>query len=395
MSSSAATYKTRLVAFYGKHAPEKLEDGQALDDLLKKSAGKEEKLFEKLVAKYGPEPAPEAAKTVKPAKESKPAVAAAVSSKKAPKEEEETVATVVTKKKEEEEAEYGSRGWWKERLVRFYAKYAPEKTAGDMDLILDKAKDDPVQLDKLFRMLEKKYGPEPEPSSESSDEDEEEEDGDSDSQEEESFDAPKQKRKQPKSAAELREEEQGAGEVPDCLQSVLYCPVDGVPPEFSEYFPDTFKSALPWLAAHTPDLVLSSGKTALQTCTELGLAPAAESAPLAGKAQARSREKKKNAEGACVVLEMQNRRGKKAITSVSGLELCVEGLRLKDAAKLLGKKFASGASVKEAPGKGEVIEIQGDVIYDLPEVLMEFYPSLDKKRLFTVDEDGKKTLALS
>lgn len=372
-----SNFKSRLVQFYKKYAPEKLEDDQALDDLLKKSQGKEEKLFEKLVAKYGAEPQPD--NTAKSAPKATLGDSAAAPSKKA-----------VAKKKdeeEEEEEEYGSRNWWKARLSRFYAKYAPEKTSADMDTILEKANNDPVQLDKLFRMLEKKYGPEPEPSSESEEEEE------SESEEEEvSFDAPKKKKKG-KSAAAV--EEAAAPVLPACLKQVVYCPVDGVPPEFSEYFPDTFKNALPWLAANTPKLMLSNGKTALEQCTELGLTPVAEVTQLAAKAQARSREKKKNVEGASVVLELQNRRGKKAITTVFGLELCVDNLRLKDAAKLLGKKFATGASVKESAGKGECIEIQGDFIYDLPEILLEFYPTLDKKRVFCVDEDGKKSPAMS
>lgn len=47
------TAEERLVAFYEKYMPEKVE---AIPGLLEKYAGKEEKLFEALVKKYGPEP---------------------------------------------------------------------------------------------------------------------------------------------------------------------------------------------------------------------------------------------------------------------------------------------------------------------------------------------------
>ena len=63
------------------------------------------------------------------------------------------------------------------------------------------------------------------------------------------------------------------------------------------------------------------------------------------------------------------------------------GLKLKDATKALGKKFASGASVNEsATGTKEVV-IQGDVGMDLPPFLVtEFNVPTDA--IFML-EDGK------
>eukprot|EP00759_Apiculatamorpha_spiralis_P023059 PhF_6_TR26974/c0_g3_i6/m.39359 len=45
--------KTRLIRVFQKYNPEKLS---TVDEILKKYAGKENELFEALVAKYGPEP---------------------------------------------------------------------------------------------------------------------------------------------------------------------------------------------------------------------------------------------------------------------------------------------------------------------------------------------------
>ena len=55
----AIVFKERLTAFYRHYVPAKLGD---VDKLLAKAAGNEEKLFQMLVDKYGPEPEPEEAK---------------------------------------------------------------------------------------------------------------------------------------------------------------------------------------------------------------------------------------------------------------------------------------------------------------------------------------------
>ena len=365
--------------------------------MLAKSAGKEGKLFEKLVAKYGPEPAAEEpvaaadAADVAAAADEPGATAGEGGSKAkkkkdkaARKEEDEErkrqaadesrallekmrkkdpkavlpVEAAADSSSEEEDDGYGTRDWWKARLVRFYKKYAPDKLEG-VDGLLDKANNDPAQLDKLFRLLEKKYGPEPDPSSSS--ESEQEDEG-----------AP--------AAAE---------EAPPLPVRVTYCPVDGVPPEYSEYF-DTFAQALPWLAAHTPDLVLQThkGATVAEYAKAQGVAPMAadEAADLADKARQRKRGGEGKKGDGRVIIECTERR-KKDITVIEGLGQ-VPSIKLKEAAKALGKKFASGCAVKNAPSGEEIIEIQGDCAYDLPDVLTALYPELPKDKLF-VRVDGK------
>ena len=372
-------YRARLVRFYEKYAPDKLD---GVDDLLAKSKGKEEKLFAKLVEKYGPEPeASQAQKQPESASksESKKKSSSKSSKKKEAEEEEEEEEDEANGRNEDggvsneadveqpTEDDYGTRPWWKARLIRFYAKYAPEKTDADVEALLTKAKDNPVQLTKLFQMLEQKYGPEPDPSSSESEEEEEEEED-----------------------AQEAEEDDKVIEIPG-LRTVLYCPVDGVPPEYSEYF-ETFPQALPWLAGNVPELKLfTKNMTVAEYAKQQGVEPLSEGAKVAksDKAQARKRGGGGKKGDGKILIESQERR-KKTITTVRGLD-SIEGIKLKDVSKALGKKFASGASIKDGLQGDEFIEIQGDFSYDLPQVLIDLYPSIIKKdMIYTVDEDGKK-----
>lgn len=388
-------YKERLALFYEKYAPDKLDK---VEELLEKSKGKEEQLFAKLVDKYGPEPKEAQSSAPSESKKTRKESKAKQRTRQAQQQQHQQQEPLEQEEEEEEDeprdgvqepessapaatngeeqVEYGSRSWWKARLMRFYAKYAPTKTEQDVNGLLDKAKDNPHQLTKLFVMLEQKYGPEPEPSS-----DEEEDDEDqAEAQEEEE-------------EGEEEETEDSPDAIPG-LRKVVYCPVDGMPCEYSEYF-ETFKQALPWIAGHMPELPLATqqDKTALEYCQSLGLEPIAENVKVAkaDKAQARKRGGNTKKGDGKILIESVNRR-KKAISMVKGLEH-VEGVKLKDAAKQLGKKFASGACVKQTNSGEDMIEIQGDWSYELPQVLLDFFPNVDKKSVYTVDEDGKKERA--
>ncbi|XP_033139893.1 translation machinery-associated protein 22 [Brassica rapa] len=61
-----------------------------------------------------------------------------------------------------------------------------------------------------------------------------------------------------------------------------------------------------------------------------------------------------------VIIEKVVRNKRKCITNiVKGLELF--GIKLSDASKKLGKKFATGASVVKGPTEKEQIDVQGDI----------------------------------
>ena len=123
------------------------------------------------------------------------------------------------------------------RLVRFYEKYQPSKLC-DVPKLVEKARG---KEEELFGMLIKKYGPEPSVGDDDADDGDEEE--------------------------EPEEDEYGLG-----LPSVVYCPADGLPPEYCEYGP-AFEEALPWLTKHRPNLVLATKQGV--TVSEYALARAA------------------------------------------------------------------------------------------------------------------------
>jgi density-regulated protein len=54
---------------------------------------------------------------------------------------------------------------------------------------------------------------------------------------------------------------------------------------------------------------------------------------------------------------------------VAGLET-VPNLKIKDASKAFGKKFSSGASINESASGVKEVVIQGDVMFDLPPLLV-------------------------
>ena len=106
----------------------------------------------------------------------------------------------------------------------------------------------------------------------------------------------------------------------------------------------------------------SAGAAAAEPGAAAGVA-----AGTAADAAAAPAEKKKSSSGggkkgkgggakAEVVLERNTRNKKKCITTISGLDMF--GVKLGEAAKLFGKKFASGASVTKTADGREQIDVQ-------------------------------------
>ena len=61
-----------------------------------------------------------------------------------------------------------------------------------------------------------------------------------------------------------------------------------------------------------------------------------------------------------VILDKNTRNKRKCVTTVFGLDSF--SVKLSEAAKLFGKKFASGAAVVKSPTEKEQIDIQGDCL---------------------------------
>ncbi|KAL6585831.1 hypothetical protein OROMI_002475 [Orobanche minor] len=92
-----------------------------------------------------------------------------------------------------------------------------------------------------------------------------------------------------------------------------------------------------------------------------------------------------------VIIEKMTRNKRKCITTVKGLDLF--GVKLNDASKKLGKKFATGASVVKGPTEKEQIDVQGDISYDIVEFITDTWPDVPESAIFFI-EDGKKVAAV-
>ncbi|KAK7303960.1 hypothetical protein RJT34_14907 [Clitoria ternatea] len=183
---------------------------------------------------------------------------------------------------------------------------------------------------------------------------------------------------------------------------VLYCGVCSLPPEYCEFGSD-FGKCKPWLIKNVPDLYPhllqeATEKEADKVADKLqstGISSgagdgAASSAPKQEEVKRLPGGKIKKKEKQEVVIEKVVRNKRKCITTVKGLELF--GVKLSDASKKLGKKFATGASVVKGPTEKEQIDVQGDIAYDIVEFITETWPDVPETAIFFI-EDGRKVPA--
>ncbi|XP_039121148.1 translation machinery-associated protein 22 [Dioscorea cayenensis subsp. rotundata] len=189
---------------------------------------------------------------------------------------------------------------------------------------------------------------------------------------------------------------------------VLYCGVCGLPAEYCEFGPD-FEKCKPWLRVNAadlyPDLLNEDNQKDVDKAAEqlqsVGISSSGDgggaSAAAASGGTSKPEEVKrlpggkiKKKEKQEVVIEKIVRNKRKCVTVVKGLELF--GVKLSDASKKLGKKFATGASVVKGPTEKEQIDVQGDIAYDIVEFLTETWPDVPETAIFFI-EDGKKVAA--
>ena len=167
-------------------------------------------------------------------------------------------------------------------------------------------------------------------------------------------------------AIKTRRESDGEDKVP------IYCPLNGLPPEYCEYYPDYDKTR-PWIAEHCPHLLKGEDEAG-----DVGKKGKRGGGVIKKKTISADKQK--------VIISKEVRNKKKAVTSVEGLETF--SVKLKDAAKVFGKKFAASSSVKEKDSGGQEIVIQGDVIWDLPALLEKEY-KIPKSKIFEREKGGK------
>ncbi|KAL3825289.1 hypothetical protein ACJIZ3_021318 [Penstemon smallii] len=178
---------------------------------------------------------------------------------------------------------------------------------------------------------------------------------------------------------------------------VLYCGVCGLPAEYCEFGPD-FEKCKPWLIQNAPDLypdlVKEAGsKEADKVSDQLSSTSISD----AGSSKPKEEVKRlpggkiKKKEKPEIIIEKMTRNKRKCITTVKGLELF--GVKLNDASKKLGKKFATGASVVKGPTEKEQIDVQGDIFYDIVDFITETWPDVPENAIYFI-EDGKKVPAV-
>lgn len=185
---------------------------------------------------------------------------------------------------------------------------------------------------------------------------------------------------------------------------VLYCAVCSLPAEYCEFGPD-FEKCKPWLIQNVPDLYPDllkeanandankiSGQLQSTGISSLGGVDGSSGGASTSKTEVKrlpgGKIKKKDKQE--VVIEKVVRNKRKSITTVKGLELF--GVKLSDASKKLGKKFATGASVVKGPTEKEQIDVQGDISYDIVEFITNTWPDVPETAIFFI-EDGKKVPA--
>lgn len=79
----------------------------------------------------------------------------------------------------------------------------------------------------------------------------------------------------------------------------------------------------------------------------------------------------------------------KEVVVCTGLDLF--GVKLAEASKLFGKKFASGASITKSPTDKDQIEVQGDFLDKAADLIAKQYAEkgIAKKRIYFIDNKKK------
>ncbi|KAL3535610.1 hypothetical protein ACH5RR_004071 [Cinchona calisaya] len=187
-----------------------------------------------------------------------------------------------------------------------------------------------------------------------------------------------------------------ATEKPQPVQ-VVYCGVCGLPPEYCEFGSD-FEKCKPWLIQNAPDLYPDLLKEAEAKEADKVSGQLQSTSISDGSSTSKPEEVKrlpggkvKKKEKQEIIIEKVTRNKRKCITTVKGLELF--GVKLSDASKKLGKKFATGASVVKGPTEKEQIDVQGDIAYDIVDFITETWPDVPEAAIFFIEE-GKKVPAV-
>ncbi|GAX83379.1 hypothetical protein CEUSTIGMA_g10804.t1 [Chlamydomonas eustigma] len=140
---------------------------------------------------------------------------------------------------------------------------------------------------------------------------------------------------------------------------VEYCPITGLPPEYNECLPKESDEYKKWKASQEGPEGLEKLTLRDKDGNEV------EKKLPGGKVKKKAKPQ--------IIMETAKRQGKKMTTSIAGLENF--GIKLSDASKVFGKKFACGASVTKTASLTEQIEMQGEFMDKLPDLILKTYGS--------------------
>ncbi|KAK9829014.1 hypothetical protein WJX72_003411 [[Myrmecia] bisecta] len=158
---------------------------------------------------------------------------------------------------------------------------------------------------------------------------------------------------------------------------VTYDPITGVPSEFNEFLPKDCDEYKKWKAAEGGDLDAKLAEVKLdKNGKEI------EKQLPGGKKKLKAKPE--------IVLERAVRNKKKAITTILGLDTF--GVKLSDASKIFGKKFASGAAITKSPMEKDQIDVQGDFLDKAAELIVKTWgkeKGISKKDIYYIDNKRK------
>ncbi|KAH9939291.1 density-regulated protein DRP1 [Epithele typhae] len=198
--------------------------------------------------------------------------------------------------------------------------------------------------------------------------------------------------------ASTEEAATSAPPAPPVPLSVLYCEVCSFPLEYCE-FGASLTKCKEWLREEHPALFdkyyseealqAKIGTLSLEAQEKLEKDTAKKEAKAEAKADAAL--KKKMVMYLQVTIKRIERNKRKHVTSIHGLEAF--DVDLKKAAKFFAQKFATGSSVTKNPQGQDEIVVQGDVSYDIMEMIEEgvgLLKSVPKENVVQVEEKAKK-----
>jgi density-regulated protein DRP1 len=165
---------------------------------------------------------------------------------------------------------------------------------------------------------------------------------------------------------------------------VLYCGVCTLPPELCEFDAKLLPQCRAWLAVNHPEAY-----KAITGEEPPAAAAAAEQLKVVSEAAAVAAEKKqsgKKKDETCVIVKRVERSKRKCVTVISGLDSV--GVKLADAAKVMSKKFSCGASVVKGVVGGDEIDVQGDIVEDVIDLLMNHF-KISESSIYTMDGGQK------